>query len=315
MSYLITLVEEPFVDETPLLVHNKEVVELQSSKHQPIAYRLEDEWSKEEAYAFASDVNALIIEETAISRALVGPRQHDDLLYDTTIKVLPRSILRTFLGLSAVEAEALLERHGSHNQKAHGNRGGLGATGGAGGASPTAGYKDLSKDELDSMSADFRSTPIWKENWHGATKYCEDMWDKPINKNLRGGGDISGYSRITEPLDILTVSGTLPDNTILHRNMGTTSDKAKLAMLKPGATFTDKGYGSTSAGHLKYDHASSVHATILAPKGTKAAIIGDHYGFNEREILLPRNTTYRVKSHSVAEGDIHQVVLEIIPTP
>ena len=152
---------------------------------------------------------------------------------------------------------------------------------------------------------------------------------KRYNAALRQGKDIS--PELTDALDKLTKSGSLPTDMMLHRyvdvgyleaNFGITNgmsaDEAiEIIAKRKGSILVDKAYTSTSAiienNAMEYQ---GVKIKILAPKGTKA-FISDN--FDESEILLPRGQRFEVvgvsKYHNAQGKDSVELVLKLQKEP
>ena len=87
--------------------------------------------------------------------------------------------------------------------------------------------------------------------------------------------------------------------------------------MQVGKTVTDKGYVSTSRSKeeaKKFGYGSSVSIDIKVPKGTKALYmprINPRRGVKERELLLDRNTKYKVVKRTDKDG-ITKITLEIV---
>jgi hypothetical protein len=106
---------------------------------------------------------------------------------------------------------------------------------------------------------------------------------------------------------------TLSEPVIVHRKFSpmTSEHMDKYQSLKPGDEITVEGFQAASIGIKPgYGHGGFM-AHICLPIGAKALYVeGIHYGpglqGGEREILLPRNTKYRVLSIKFIKGTWHQ---------
>ena len=150
---------------------------------------------------------------------------------------------------------------------------------------------------------------------------------QPINDYLRHGIDAIGvdYSKeVADQLDHILgkMHGTVEQT--LYRGVSSSDD------LKPGFTWKDKGFVSTSvsAGHaLQYftgearqDYVAKTLLEIHTPHGAytqdvggTTEIQGEH--INEREWLLPRDMTYRVKSvneYDTPAGKRRDIQVEVV---
>src|SRR5262249_8532470 len=97
----------------------------------------------------------------------------------------------------------------------------------------------------------------------------------------------------------------LGQDTILYRGAGSYK---RFHVLEAGSEITDHGYGSTSA-FKDSSFTKEVALRITAKKGAVAAPIPSHHD-NEKEFLLPRSTTYRVKSVEYAKpgsGEVRMI--------
>lgn len=145
-----------------------------------------------------------------------------------------------------------------------------------------------------------------------------------INGGLRSGDVPKGQASTIKALDSALSKKTLPHDMELYRGMDMSSEgsRAVIDTWEPGSTFQDKGYLSTSLdkhmAHNEFVETKGPKATITvrAPKGTHAgymnAASNNHMIANEQEMLLPRNTNYRVVSKTKTSGGVH-VVLEVVP--
>lgn len=145
-------------------------------------------------------------------------------------------------------------------------------------------------------------------------KYADDTYSLPMNAGLRGttsflDGDRAHaeLDKLDDGLQRLTNSRRLKQNVILYRGAGLTA--AEIKRLVPGATFVDKGYGSTSPSkELAENYAEDrdykaskkdttpVVFTIRAPKGYPVSNIDDDSESGGDETLLQKNAAYRVLS-------------------
>lgn len=145
-----------------------------------------------------------------------------------------------------------------------------------------------------------------------------------INGGLRSGRLPGKYNTSVKALDSALSQKTLPHDMELYRGMDMSSDHAQAVVdsWEPGSTFQDKGYLSTSLdkhmAHNVFVESNGPKATITvrAPKGTHAgymnAASNNHMMAYEQEMLLPRNTNYRVISKTNTGNGVH-VELEVVP--
>ena len=141
-----------------------------------------------------------------------------------------------------------------------------------------------------------------------------------INETLRNG--LPDYTDDNKPKEMAGVAASLdrtlskmslPKDMVLHRGMSFDT-KEELAFLKPGAVYTDPAYGSTSVdrtqafafanGFVSGGGEYQVIWDIDAPAGNKGFPMWMAWGnqqHNEGEILLPRNSHYRIDSVEFAK--------------
>jgi hypothetical protein len=89
----------------------------------------------------------------------------------------------------------------------------------------------------------------------------------------------------------------------------------KLAKLA-GKTIKDRGYLSTTSLKSDTKFGGDVTIKITAPKGSKAAPIGDYSAYkNEKEVLFARNTQMEVKSVRFSNRSLEWTVeVEVLPS-
>ena len=134
-----------------------------------------------------------------------------------------------------------------------------------------------------------------------------------LNDRLRKG-DASG--KIVKDLDAAIAKGALSKRTTLYR--GLASDKP-FTSFKVGATIDDPAYVSTSTDKSVSDdfsigvgHEHTVTMHIDTPAGTNAAFFKEYDGYAHNEVLLPRNTKYKItRVRKDAEGhmNVHATVV------
>lgn len=163
-----------------------------------------------------------------------------------------------------------------------------------------------------------------------AIDYYQDVSGyKSINNALRSGNktDLASEESNIKALDrLIKYSGGVKENLIVHRGMVVAkgSESKKLVdNWEPGKIFRELGYMSTTVDNNVIKNfmevgpkETAVNITIRAPKGTKGvymnAVAPKNEFTEERELLLARNTQYRVLSKTTdADGTIN-VLLEIV---
>jgi hypothetical protein len=130
------------------------------------------------------------------------------------------------------------------------------------------------------------------------TTYTGSDYSK-INRGLRSDNPSPEYEAVTAHMDNAINQSELPENTVLYRGMYVDDKLAK--KIKPGKTITDKAYWSTSLSHPVADgftnEANGAVMRIKAPKGQRGLAVESISNFpQEKEILLPRNTKYKITS-------------------
>jgi hypothetical protein len=133
---------------------------------------------------------------------------------------------------------------------------------------------------------------------HYASNHPSDGYQQ-INQGLRkGDGNCSSCGKLDSAI---SKSEVTKDVQVFR---GASLPESVLASLKSGAEFTDKGYVSTSLDHntaSKFAAGSAVFS-IHVPKGLKG-IFASHYTENdEKELLLPRGSKFRVDSVTHSGG-------------
>jgi hypothetical protein len=122
----------------------------------------------------------------------------------------------------------------------------------------------------------------------------------PINKQLRTGIPQQTATRTSvnekiKAMDALIDRSSLPTDTVLFRGVSDIEVARKLAALKPGDTFSEGGYGSTTNRRdiaQGFDK-TGVEISITAPAGSKAYAVPGTSG-KEGEVLIHRGARYKV---------------------
>jgi len=123
-----------------------------------------------------------------------------------------------------------------------------------------------------------------------AFKYYSDKGYENINNHLRSGGDPGVFSNIGKIDAAIAKSSPLSAETMVYRGVDSRSGDV-FSSLKPGDSFIDKAYMSTSTTGAMLS--SNTFFNITIPKGVKAAPIPSAHD-SEREFLLPRNTKLNI---------------------
>jgi phage-related protein (TIGR01555 family) len=147
-----------------------------------------------------------------------------------------------------------------------------------------------------------------KEQRTAIDEYKEAAYED-INANLRGSkisGDRSQETlkRYTDNMDTMIAGSKLSEPVTVFRGININPD-----LMEEGKTFTDKGFVSTSADDAVPDKFNpKVRMEIRVPKGANAFVYENDTA--ENEILLPRNSRFKIKSVEDA-GGVRHVVAEL----
>jgi hypothetical protein len=216
-----------------------------------------------------------------------------------------------YINDNEIEIIETVRKHGSHNQKTHGNKGGGSDSGSAAVEYPTK----ASNPELAKPLRDY------------VVEYPDDFGHAVINKRLREGiqqRDTGNHrtgmpemwpeqeEQLQQSIDsidkLVELSPALPEGTVVYRGIGG-AFAADLQAKGVGATFTDNGFTSVSldrsiASGFPSQPSGNVLEIVL-PKGTKAinpskfftsGKIGGTNLKREKELILGRGTTFEILS-------------------
>lgn len=138
---------------------------------------------------------------------------------------------------------------------------------------------------------------------------------KEINARLRGqltdkdldSESLKRIDDLTNEIQDAVTSYSLPEDTILHRVLGSND---KWADLEPGDVYTEKAFSSTSL-RDETPIQKPWRAEILAPEGTKGLYV-ETIGIklNEDEFLMPYGTSFQVLAVDPLEN---RIVFQVIP--
>lgn len=137
--------------------------------------------------------------------------------------------------------------------------------------------KDYTSDKTDPKRGIFK--PAYRE----------------INMKLRDGGELPArLQKITAGLDGVMKEATLKNSIEVYRGI----DKEFAAKLRVGASFTDKGFVSTTSDEKMADEwATGAVMKLTVKAGSRAASVAKLSKYKaEQEVLLDRGMTYRVTS-------------------
>jgi ADP-ribosyltransferase exoenzyme len=135
----------------------------------------------------------------------------------------------------------------------------------------------------------------------------------PMNDALRTGGDMSGGMEPQLAVKVAELSSVISEHRLkkpllVHRAMLNTyasrPGQPLIDMrkeLRPGRTFTDYGFTSTTydpdvAEDFVAPDAPGIIANIKLPTGTQALSVGDATGYDQREVILQRGSEFRITS-------------------
>jgi hypothetical protein len=196
-----------------------------------------------------------------------------------------------------------IQKHGSHNQKTHGSKGGGSGSGSAVLEYPTK----KSNPELAFSLRDY-VVEYPKSFGHNGinTILREEANGEPANlypdAQLEFNGEVASLDKLVE------LSPALPEDTVVYRGVGG-AFASELQAKGVGATYTDAGFTSVSldrgiARGFPARPSGNVLEIVL-PKGTKAInpskfftsrSIGGTELKKEKELILGRGTTFEILS-------------------
>jgi hypothetical protein len=142
---------------------------------------------------------------------------------------------------------------------------------------------------------DFKKTPAY-ERINGALRR-----DSPLKAEDQ---------KVVDALDRVIQANPSQTDAVLYRAIAREADQPPLPEMKPGDTFSDKGFVSTSTnwttGSDFQQSGKAEHRMlqIKVPKGTPALAVGKHIkdGPTENEVILPRGSKFKVSE--VKEVDL-----------
>jgi hypothetical protein len=205
-----------------------------------------------------------------------------------------------YMNDNEIEIIETVRKHGSHNQKTHGGKGGGSDSGSAALEYPTK----TSNPEMEYMLSDY------------VVEYPKEAGHKIINGTLR---QQAGYDNVTPEFrediqfrigqmdKLVELSPPLSEQTKVFRGIGKPF-AAELEAAGVGGSFTDKGFTSVSLDEQIAAGFPSVPTgnilEIMLPAGTKAVnpskffgrqkIVGNTDLRQEQELILGRGTTFDI---------------------
>lgn len=152
-------------------------------------------------------------------------------------------------------------------------------------------YREMSTATLESERRAYAAS-LSKDEHDRLAWYSGDNGYKAVNEALRHGQKPSDSERAAiVAIDVALAKYSAPHDVVLYRGVGGDKAQAMLERLKPGDTYTDKGYASTTVDPNAQFGGSRV--IIEASKRATMAPIPSTAP-NEYEVLLARGTTFRV---------------------
>jgi SPP1 gp7 family putative phage head morphogenesis protein len=103
-------------------------------------------------------------------------------------------------------------------------------------------------------------------------------------------------------LDRAINKGSVPHDVLVYRGVKSGEREGVTGTLEPGATIRDKGFSSTSISRATAKEFGSVLYEIEVPKGTHAAFVPGDGPLKESELLLGRNSAFKVLSTRQESG-------------
>lgn len=156
------------------------------------------------------------------------------------------------------------------------------------------------------------TTPREKE---AVDEYAGNAAYKVINDSLRSGGDGGRLSRTVDLIDSALAKSSAPGDVVVYRGISKRVAKM-LGDASEGSLIIDRGFVSTSVSSGVSDRYTGKRGTTVAievPYGSRAgyadALNWSVEHMREMEVLLPRNSVFRVK-----KSDGGRIVLEYVGT-
>lgn len=165
------------------------------------------------------------------------------------------------------------------------------------------GYQDFTGMDNDTQAtnrayelSDSHTQALSKKQTNAAKMYTGESYHD-INGGLRSGKVPADYQATVRELDSAISQSKLPENTVLYRGMSMSPELS--SKIKPGATFSDSAYTSTSINpRIPASFARGEGKTMMrikAKKGQSGLAVNNVSNYDgEHEVLLPRGTSYRV---------------------
>jgi hypothetical protein len=141
-----------------------------------------------------------------------------------------------------------------------------------------------------------------------------------INQTLRAYEEPplveTGLKPLVEHLDSAIASNTLPRPVVAARGVWEDDDEV-FSSLKPGDTFSDKAYVSTTLGPMSRiypEERPAITLSIHIPEGANALFLDENLSENwdELELLLPRDSKFKVLSREDDADGYSTIEMELV---
>lgn len=187
-----------------------------------------------------------------------------------------------------------------------------GSKGGRGGRGGTGGFTEPTDEDMQ-RDFDRWGNSLTDEELAAINRYEVDYSD--INDPLRNGEGVpNNWRDDVRNLDNALNRGRVQQDIIVYRDLR----QSPLDNLRPGQTYTEKGYVSTSLDKdLGFVDGRTTSVQIRVPKGAKGGYLPSKSDakkyVSQKELLLARNTKFRVVSNTVGSNGVRNIVLEVVP--
>lgn len=144
-------------------------------------------------------------------------------------------------------------------------------------------------------------------------KYQSDTYYKILNHGLRQDGKPpKKLKEMTDQLDAAISASKLPAALKVYRGLGSLGVFGGDPSKAIGKTFVDRAYASTTLSrHVAQDFGDEAVVEIDLPKGSSAMLVPSSKQFDEHEVLLGRESKFRVKS-AERKGDRWHIKVELV---
>jgi ADP-ribosyltransferase exoenzyme len=134
-----------------------------------------------------------------------------------------------------------------------------------------------------------------------------------INRELRTKGEFRN-PQIVQDIDAMFERAPALTHAVeMHRGTGEANKIFGPVGSMVGKTFVDNGYTSAATTKAVVDGFGAVetHVRITAPAGSKVLHLQGHPGLVPSETMLPRGTSYLIRSDAVSSGGVREVHLDV----